>query len=530
MRASERRRFAKDQGRVDRVLALDEQYRDGEGGKRREREKRKKKGSGGAGALASLPPPKNPLHFLSSGPAPPTPLSPPLIPALRQRETLQMEFNALTKEIGKRKKAGEDAADLVAQSTALKTDRAAAEAAAAAAEAARDAELAAIGNIVHESVPTSADEVDNAVVSTWGEPREEGPEGGLLSHVDLVTRLDIVDLEAGVAVAGGRGYFLKGMGVLLNQALIQAALAHGVVGGATPIQTPFFMTASAMAGCAQLSQFDEELYKVPGGSTAARGLGGGVTKADAAGGGGGGANGGSADGGGPAAAAGTSGGGEDRYLIATSEQPLCAMHRARWFEERDLPLAYVGYSTCFRKEAGSHGRDTLGIFRVHQFEKVEQFRVTSPADNASWAALEDMLATAEAFYQGLGLPYRVVNIVSGELNLAAAKKYDLEAWFPASRTYRELVSASNCTDYQARALEARLRTPKAPGLEATKAFVHMLNGTLTATERTLCCVLENWQTPEGVTVPPLLRPYIPGNPDFLPFKKKVDAQGKLVPV
>ena len=441
-----------------------------------------------------------------------------------------MQFNALTKEIGKRKKAGEDATDLLAQTATLKAERAAAEAIAAAAEASRGAELAAIGNIVHASVPTSSDEVDNATVSTWGEPREEGVEGGLLSHVDLVTRLDIVDLEAGVAVAGGRGYFLKGMGVLLNQALIQAALAHGVARGATPIQTPFFMTASAMAACAQLSQFDEELYKVPGGASIARGLGGGVSKAEAAGGG---AGGGGEDG--AATPAGTSGsggggGGEDRYLIATSEQPLCAMHRARWFEERELPISYIGYSTCFRKEAGSHGRDTLGIFRVHQFEKVEQFWVTSPNDNASWEALDSMLASAEAFYQALGLPYRVVNIVSGELNLAAAKKYDLEAWFPASKTFRELVSASNCTDYQARSLEVRLRTPKAPGLEATKAYVHMLNGTLTATERTLCCVLENWQTPAGVTVPPVLRPFIPGNPDFLPFKKKVDGQGKLVPV
>jgi seryl-tRNA synthetase len=445
-----------------------------------------------------------------------------------------MQFNALNKEIGKRRKAGEDAADLQAQSKELKAGVAAAEAAAATAEKARDAELGGIGNIVHESVPTSADEADNAVVSTWGQPRSPpttgGPEGGpLLSHVDLVARLDIVDLEAGVSVAGGRGYFLKREGVLLNQALIQAALAHGVLRGATPIQTPFLMTASAMAGCAQLSQFDEELYKVPGGSTAARGLGGGVTKAEVSGKGGGEDGTAGAAGG---ATAGTSGGGsgEDKYLIATSEQPLCALHRGRWFEERDLPLSYIGYSTCFRKEAGSHGRDTLGIFRVHQFEKVEQFRVTSPSDNASWEALEDMLATAESFYQALGLPYRVVNIVSGELNAAAAKKYDLEAWFPASATYRELVSASNCTDYQSRALEARLRTPKAPGLEPVKACVHMLNGTLTATERTLCCVLENWQTPEGVTVPPLLRPYMPGGIEFIPWRKKPDGSGRLVPV
>ena len=200
------------------------------------------------------------------------------------------------------------------------------------------------------------------------------------------------------------------------------------------------------------------------------------------------------------------------------------------FDERDLPLRYIGYSTCFRKEAGSHGRDTLGIFRVHQFEKVEQFVVTSPRDNASWAALDAMVATAEAFYQALGIPYRVVNIVSGELNNAAAKKYDLEAWFPGGGAFRELVSASNCTDYQARAVEARLRTPKVPGEEARKEYVHMLNSTLAATERALCCVLENWQTDDGVRVPDALVPHMPGGIDFIPFRKKLDGKGKVVPL
>ena len=170
--------------------------------------------------------------------------------------------------------------------------------------------------------------------------------------------------------------------------------------------------------------------------------------------------------------------GDDKYLIATSEQTLCALHRKGWFEKPDLPVKYLGYSTCFRKEAGSHGRDTLGIFRVHQFEKVEQFVICAPDGNASWAMMEELLGNAEEFYQALGLPYRVINIVSGELNNAAAKKYDLEAWFPASRTHRELVSCSNCTDYQARRLDIRLRTFKGPGGEAKKEYVHMLNGTL----------------------------------------------------
>ena len=159
-----------------------------------------------------------------------------------------------------------------------------------------------------------------------------------------------------------------------------------------------------------------------------------------------------------------------------------------------------GYSTCFRKEAGSHGRDTLGIFRVHQFEKVEQFVAVSPDGDESWQEMERMIGNSEAFYQSLGLPYQVVNIVSGELNDAAAKKYDLEAWFPSSKTWRELVSCSNCTDFQSRRLEIRCGAAQ-KGPEKKKSYVHLLNSTLTATERTLCCILENWQTEEGFVVP-----------------------------
>ena len=413
-----------------------------------------------------------------------------------------MEFNAINNQIGKlmKEKKKEEAVALQEKSKAMKDEIAAARAATADALAARDQALAPIGNMVHESVPVSRDEADNVVVRTWGEP---GPAGGRkYNHVDLVRLLDIVDLDAGVVAAGGRGFYLKKEGVLLNQALIQFAIAHGMAHGAEPVATPFFLNKEIMAETAQLSQFDEELYKVSAG--------------------------GGEEGGG--------GGENDKYLIATSEQPLCALHRARWFEERELPLKYVGYSTCFRKEAGSHGRDTLGIFRVHQFEKVEQFTVTSPLGNASWEALEEMLATAEEFYQALNLPYQVVNIVSGELNNAAAKKYDLEAWFPAGAAFRELVSCSNCTDYQSRAVEARLRVPQAPGDSAggeskkEKLYVHMLNCTLAATQRTLCCVLENWQEEGGVRVPDCLRPYMPQNIDFIPFRKALDAKGKVVPL
>ncbi|EFN57228.1 hypothetical protein CHLNCDRAFT_56101 [Chlorella variabilis] len=357
-----------------------------------------------------------------------------------QLDTLNMDFNKLNKEIGALRKAKQDATALQERSKEMKARIKAQEELEKSLSEERDAAIVPIGNLVPDSVPVDNDEArdNNAVVKEFGERRQEE---GLLNHVDLVLLLDIADLEAGAA---------------------------------KPV----------MAECAQLSQFDEELYKVTGE-------------------------------------------GEEKYLIATSEQTLCAMHRRDWFDKQQLPIKYIGYSTCFRKEAGSHGRDTLGIFRVHQFEKVEQFVIASPHDDDSWVALEEMIANAEAFYQALGFPYRVVNIVSGALNDAAAKKYDLEAWFPASRAYRELVSCSNCTDYQARRLDIRLRSAKGPGGESKKEYVHMLNGTLSATERTLCCLLENYQTADGVRVPEALQPFMMGI-DFIPFKKAFDGKGKLV--
>ena len=426
MRESQRRRH-KDVGLVDRVIALDEEWRA--------------------------------AKFALDG--------------------LRKEFNALNKELGKRMKAKENADDLKAQSKELKAAIQAAEEHEGEKAGARDATLVSIGNLVPDSVPVHNDEDHNEVVKEWGTPRDEK----LYNHVDLVNLLGIVDLEKGSEVAGGRGYYLVGAGAMLNAALIKYAQEFLVGKGSTLIQTPFFMQKDIMGECAQLGDFDEQLYKVTGE-------------------------------------------GAEKYLIATSEQPLCSMFRKTWIEPKDLPQKYAGYSTCFRKEAGSHGRDTLGIFRVHQFEKVEQFVVTSPDGDESWRMMDEMLANSEEFYQSLNVPYRVVNIVSGALNDAAAKKFDLEAWFPGGKAYRELVSCSNCTDYQSRRLEVRVRTPKGP-VDAQKVYVHLLNSTLTATERTLCCLLENWQTKDGVVVPDALRPYMLGT-EFLPFKFEL-KKGKLKP-
>ncbi|KAJ2538144.1 Cytosolic seryl-tRNA synthetase, partial [Coemansia sp. RSA 1878] len=295
----------------------------------------------------------------------------------------------------------------------------------------------------------------------------------LRSHHEVLYLLGGFDAKRGADVAGHRGYFLTGVGVDLNLAMINYGLQFLGARGYTKIQTPFFMRRDVMAKTAQLSQFDEELYKV-------------------------------------------SGGGEDKYLIATSEQPISAFHMNEMFEKpsEQLPIKYAGYSTCFRKEAGAHGKDTQGLFRVHQFEKIEQFVLTEP--EKSWEMFDDMIGASEEFFQSLGVSYRVVSIVSSALNDAAAKKYDLEAWFPSRGEYKELVSCSNCTDFQSRNLEIRCGTKKMGDRE--KKYVHCLNSTLCATERALCCLLENYQTPEGLNIPAPLVPYMGGR-DFVPFVK-----------
>ncbi|XP_057960464.1 serine--tRNA ligase [Malania oleifera] len=394
-------------------------------------------------------------------------------------DNLRKDFNKINKEVARLKIAGEDATQMIKNTDENKQSTAKKDAEVQEAKAALYSILETVGNLVHDSVPVSNDEANNAIIRSWGEKRTEPK---LRNHVELVELLGIADIKKGANVAGGRGFYLKGDGVRLNQALINFGLDFLEKRGYTMLQTPFFMRKDIMAKCAQLAQFDEELYKVTGE-------------------------------------------GDDKYLIATAEQPLCAYHLDDWIHPSQLPLRYAGYSSCFRKEAGSHGRDTLGIFRVHQFEKVEQFCLTSPNGNDSWDMHEEMIKNSEEFYKMLNIPYQVVVIVSGALNDAAAKKYDLEAWFPASSTYRELVSCSNCTDYQSRRLEIRYGQKK--GNEQAKQYVHLLNSTLTATERTLCCILENYQRENGLKIPEALQPFM-GGKTFLPFQNKPapEAKGK----
>lgn len=348
-------------------------------------------------------------------------------------------------------------------------------------EATRNRALNEIGNILHDSVPVSNNEDENVVVMTYGDVTHRKK----YSHVDLIHMIDGMDGDMGAVVAGGRGYYLKGPCVLMQLALVQMALHDWLAKGYQPVYTPFFMRKEVMQEVAQLSQFDEELYKVIG--KGSEKIGEDI----------------------PA---------DEKYLIATSEQPIAALHRDQWLPESSLPVRYVGQSTCFRQEVGSHGRDTRGIFRVHQFEKIEQFTLTSPFDNKSWEMFDEMIENSKKFYEKLGISYRIVNIVSGALNNAAAKKLDLEAWFPGSGAFRELVSCSNCLDYQARHLRVRFGQTKK--MNAQTDYVHMLNATACATTRVICAILETYQTETGVKIPDALIPYLPpGYPTEIPFVK-----------
>jgi seryl-tRNA synthetase len=330
---------------------------------------------------------------------------------------------------------------------------------------------------------------DNPVLRLWHpEPNHKGnseeltvedKQTDILPHHEVLYRLEAFDTERGAKINGHRGYFLTNDGVDLNQALINYGLDFLRKREYKKIQAPFMMRKEIMAATAQLEEFDEALYKVS-------------------------ANDGNEE--------------NDRYLIATSEQPISGMHSDENIDPKSLPIRYAGYSTCFRKEAGSHGRDTWGIFRVHQFEKVEQFIVCEPEKSSEM--LHSMVDVSRAFYESLGIPYRVVNIVSGGLNNAASIKYDLEAWFPFQGEYKELVSCSNCTDYQSRSLNVRLGYKKA---DAKTGFVHMLNGTLCATERAMCCLVENYQTPDGLRIPEVLRPYMQGR-EFIPFTAELPTK------
>jgi seryl-tRNA synthetase len=318
--------------------------------------------------------------------------------------------------------------------------------------------IMALPNLLNDGVPVGKDEEENVVVRQNG--RTIRPNFNPKDHIDLATSLDLIDLGRAAKVSGSRFYFLKNELVKMNQALANFALDFLSDHDYTLIQPPYMIRREPMVGSVILNDFEDVIYKIEQ---------------------------------------------EDLYMIGTSEHAIASMHMDEILEGIKLPIRYAGFSSCFRKEAGAHGRDMKGIFRVHQFEKVEQFIFCRPEE--SWREHERMLALSEEFFKQLGIPYRVMLLCSGDTGKISAKTYDIEAWMAGQNAYREIVSCSNCLDYQARRLRIRFRDKTN---EETR-LVHTLNSTLVATERTMVAILENFQTPSGtVEVPKVLQKYMGG--------------------
>jgi len=313
-----------------------------------------------------------------------------------------------------------------------------------------------VPNMLDESVPIGKNSEDNVLVKFFGDIKKK--DFRYQDHVDLSNSLGLLDLDRAAKVAGARFYFLKNDLVKLNQALINYALDYLVENGYTLIQPPFMIRGDAIKGAVILNDFQDVIYKIDQ---------------------------------------------EDLYMIGTSEHAIASMHMEEILDGKELPIRYGGLSPCFRKEAGAHGKDMKGIFRVHQFEKVEQFVYSKP--ECSNAEHERILSLTEKFYQNLRLPYRVMLLCSGDTGKISSKTYDLEAWMPGQDAYREIVSCSNCKEYQARRLSIRYRDR----IDQETRFVHTLNSTLVATERTMVAILENYQTADGsVIIPDVLRKYM----------------------
>lgn len=375
-----------------------------------------------------------------------------------EANSLRNKRNKLTEDIAQVRRQGGDASRLVKEAEQIPDQIKELEKKAGELERTVTDTLMNLPNILHESVPFGKDESDNVEVKHWGEKPDFDFQP--LDHIDLAAHLGLVDFERAAKVAGARFYYLRGDLVKLNYALIKFALDFIEKSGYKLIQPPYMLRREAIGGAVALSDFEDVIYKIEG---------------------------------------------EDLYLIPTAEHALLAQHMDEILSGKNLPLRYGGVSPCFRKEAGAHGRDTKGIFRVHQFEKIEQFVFAKPEQ--SWEEHERLLANAEELFQQLKIPYRVVNVCTGDLGTVAAKKYDLEAWLPGQGQYREIVSCSNCTAYQA--VRSKIRFRDRPD-EPTK-WVHTLNSTLIATERALIAIMENYQQKDGsVNIPDILQPYMGG--------------------
>ncbi len=374
-------------------------------------------------------------------------------------DELRKKRNEISVEVARKKKAGEDTAKLIEQMQSISEELSKLEELQTETEQRFTKLSLSLPNLIHESVPIGKDENTNKEIRKWGKiPIFDFK---IRDHIDLTQSLDLVDLERAAKVAGARFYYLKNKLVKLNQSLIQFALDFLSDKNYTPVQTPYLINRSSMEGAIIAQDFEDVIYKVDG---------------------------------------------EDLYLIGTSEHAVAAMHSDEIIDSKNLPIRYAGVSPCFRKEAGAHGRDQKGIFRVHQFDKVEQFVFSRPEE--SWDEHERMLSIVEEFYRKIELPYRIILLSSGDLGKVSAKTYDLEAWMAGQNSYREIVSCSNCLDFQARRLKIRFRdrTDEQP------QYLHTLNSTLVATARTMVAIMENFQTKDGhIAVPKVLQKYIGAN-------------------
>jgi len=374
-------------------------------------------------------------------------------------DELRKKKNQIASTISQKKKSGEDTSSILAEMKNISEELTKLEALQEEIEKKYSSLALTIPNLIHESVPIGKDETANREIKKWGKIPEF--DFKISDHIDISENLDLVDLERAAKVAGARFYYLKNDLVRLNQSLIHYALDFLAEKNYSLIQPPYMINRQSMEGAIIADDFEEVIYKIEN---------------------------------------------EDLYMIGTSEHAMAAMHSDEIIEGKDLPLRYAGVSPCFRKEAGAHGRDQKGIFRVHQFDKIEQFVFARPEE--SWKEHERMLSVAEDFYQNLEIPYKVMLLSSGDMGKVSAKTYDIEAWMAGQNTYREIVSCSNCLDYQARRLKIRFREKTN---EETQ-YLHTLNSTLVATSRVLVSIMENFQTKDGhIVVPKVLQKYMGKN-------------------
>ncbi len=375
-------------------------------------------------------------------------------------QDLQSERNTASKAIGQAKARGEDASSLMARVSGIGEHLVQAEAGLTALQTELSALVMEIPNIPHASVPDGRDEHDNVELRQWGTPREFGFEPR--DHVDIGVGLGLMDFEAAVRITGARFVVMQGAIARLQRALIQFMLdLHTTEHGYRETYVPYLVNADSLRGTGQLPKFEADLFALKGDP--------------------------------------------GYYLIPTAEVPVTNLVRDSILPAGSVPLRFVCHTPCFRSEAGSYGKDTRGMIRQHQFEKVEMVQVVRPQD--SYAALEELTGHAEAVLQRLELPYRVMALCAGDMGFSAAKTYDLEVWLPSQGKYREISSCSNFEDFQARRLQARWRNPATGKPE----LVHTLNGSGLAAGRTLVAVMENFQQEDGsVTIPDALRPYLGG--------------------